>query len=475
MHKITSQDLEYFKDSSEVTFPAQLKVAETELVCTDLLRLLAGKRMVCTGQYNDQRVLFKLFFGASYKRRWVRELDGVTLIKQADIKTPELIASHCDDDSGIGYIVFEFIDNAKTLDTCLNEAKTTDDRMLFFQQALTLIAQMHSADIYQKDVHLDNFLDNGNELYLIDGDQLALEKGSNGLSDKRVIENLAMFFTQLFQWEHEYIDGFVTSYVELRKKAFPTNFLLSITQQLADYKQWREKKYIEKKVFRSCSAFDVIKNWRVFSVFSRKLDRCFVEQLVNNPDDFVEQGEVLKSGRTAIVVRIQLGDKAYILKRYNKKSQLHQCVRSLMTSRAAISWKNGHLLVFNHIPTAEPLLMLENRRGIFRGRSYILTEYIEGCHAFEYFEKNESAIEFDAMAGKINKLVKHAHQSGFIHGDLKAHNIWIKGSEPLLIDLDGMKKNNGEKQLIEKDWSRLYRDLGKREFSQSLFRGVVLK
>jgi len=475
MHEISNQDLESFKDSSEVTFPAQLKVAETELVCTDLLRLLAGKRMVCTGQYKGQRVLLKLFFGASYKRRWARELDGVTLIKQAGVKTPELIAWHCDDGSGIGYIVFEFIDNAKTLDTCLKEAKTSDDRMHVFQQALTLIAQMHSADIYQKDVHLDNFLDNGSELYLIDGDQLILEKGNNGLSEKKVIENLAMFFTQLFQWEHEYIEGFVTSYVALRKKVFPSNFLSSITLQLADYKQWREKKYIEKKVFRSCTAFDVIKNWRVFSVFSRKLDRSFVEQLVNNPDSFVEQGEVLKSGRTAIVVRIQFGDKAYILKRYNKKSQLHQCVRSLMTSRAAISWKNGHLLAFNHIPTAEPLLMLENRRGVFRGRSYILTEYIEGCHAFEYFEKDSSAIEFDAMAGKINNLVRHAHKSGFIHGDLKAHNIWIKGSEPLLIDLDGMKKNNDQQEGLKDDWLRLYRDLGKRDFSQALFKGAVLK
>jgi len=38
-----------------------------------------------------------------------------------------------------------------------------------------------------------------------------------------------------------------------------------------------------------------------------------------------------------------------------------------------------------------------------------------------------------------------------------------------------MKKNNGEKKLIEKNWSRLYRDLGKRDFSQALFKGAVLK
>jgi len=459
MHEISNQDLESFKDSSEVAFPAQLKVAETELVCTDLLRLLAGKRMVCTGQYKGQRVLLKLFFGASYKRRWARELDGVTLIKQADIKTPEVITSHCDDGSGIGYIVFEFIDNAKTLDTRLNEAKTPDERMRVFQQALTLIAQMHSADIYQKDVHLDNFLDNGSELYLIDGDQLILEKGSNGLSEKRVIENLAMFFTQLFQWEHEYIEAFITSYVALRKKAFPPNFLSSITQQLADYKQWREKKYIEKKVFRSCSAFDVIKNWNTFCVFSCDFSKNNALNIIKNIDALIDKGEILKSGRTATVARIDLCDEVYIVKRYNRKNWFHFIVRSLLESRAAVSWRNGHLLSFNSIATAKPLLILENRWGILRGRSYVVTEYIKGTHAFDYFNQSNE-VEKNALSEKISYLVSHLHQCGFSHGDLKPQNIWVAEEQPIFIDLDGMKKvRRGNEDNFLKDWERLNKSI----------------
>jgi len=459
MHEISNQDLESFKDSSEVSFPAQLKVAETELICTDLLRLLAGKRMVCTGQYKGQSVSLKLFFGPSYKRRWARELDGVTLIKQADIKTPEVITSHCDDGSGIGYIVFEFIDNAKTLDTRLNEAKTTDERMQVFQQALTLIAQMHSADIYQKDVHLDNFLDNGNELYLIDGDQLILEKGSNGLSEKRVIENLAMFFTQLFQWEHEYIEGFVTSYVALRKKAFPPNFLSSITQQLADYKQWREKKYIEKKVFRSCSAFDVIKDWNTFCVFSCDFSKNNALNIIKNVDALIDKGEILKSGRTATVAKIDLCDEVYIVKRYNRKNWFHFIVRSLLESRAAVSWRNGHLLSFNSLATAKPLLILENRWGVLRGRSYVVTEYIKGMHAFDYFNQSNE-VEKNALSEKISYLVSHLHQCGFSHGDLKPQNIWVAEKQPIFIDLDGMKKvSRGNEGDFLKDWDRLNKSI----------------
>jgi len=144
-----------------------------------------------------------------------------------------------------------------------------------------------------------------------------------------------------------------------------------------------------------------------------------------------------------------------------------------MPSRAAVSWKNGHLLEFNHIPTAKPLLMLENRWGAFRGRSYILTEYIEGSHAFDYFESSQSFDQRETMAIKINALVKHLHQSGFVHGDLKAHNIWVKGNEPLLIDLDGMEKDSSKDATLD-DWRRLYRDLASSDIEQPLFTGIKL-
>jgi len=118
-------------------------------------------------------------------------------------------------------------------------------------------------------------------------------------------------------------------------------------------------------------------------------------------------------------------------------------------------------------------LMLENRWGAFRGRSYILTEYIEGCHAFDYFEKNQSFNEREVVAVKINILVKQLHQAGFVHGDLKAHNIWLKGNEPILIDLDGMQKDSSKDATMD-DWQRLYRDLASSDIEQALFAGIKL-
>ena len=471
--ELKSQQLIAVNSETEVQLPFYINAGSTRLECSRILRLLVGKRLACKGYYQEQTVLMKIFFGASYKRRYQRELDGVRLIQRKGICTPRLIASNIDQESELAYIVFDYLDKVESLDDRLKQTSTAGQRLAVFKQALELIAQMHGASIYQRDVHLDNFLIDGSTVYLIDGDQIEKEAGENGLLYKFVVKNLAMFFTQLYPWETAQIDSLINTYIKLRMHDFPTSFCDDIRRQLHEYKQWREKKYIEKKVFRRCSAFDVIKNGSQYCVYSRELEQSRVEQFLANPDKAIANGKVLKSGRSAIVVKVKLNGQSYIVKRYNRKSYLHQIARSLIPSRAAVSWKNGHLLEFNNIPTAKPLLMLEKRWGVFRGRSYILTEYIKGCHAFEYFEQNQVMTEREALALKVNVLVKRLHQSGFVHGDLKAHNIWIKGDEPILIDLDGMEKITSNGKYMD-DWQRLYRDLANSDIKQLLFSGIKL-
>ncbi len=468
--ELNSKQLIAINNESDVQLPFFIKAGSVHLECVQLLRLLAGKRLVCKARYQGRTVLLKTFFGASYIRRYQRELDGIKLIQREAINTPRLIASIIDQKSSLAYIVFDYLEKVKSLNDCLKQASTVEQRLAVFKQALELIAQMHAASIYQRDVHLDNFLIENLTVYLIDGDQIEKEIGDNGLAQEFVVKNLALFFTQLYPWERAHIEPLLDFYVESRGQCFPMSFYEDTKRQLSEYKQWREKKYIEKKVFRRCSAFDVIKNWSQYCVYSREFGRARVQQFMADPDKAIANGRVLKSGRTAIVVKLELNGQVYVVKRYNRKSRLHQCARSLMPSRAADSWKNGHLLRFNHIPTAKPLLMLENRWGAFRGRSYVLTEYLEGCHAFDYFENSQPMAEREAMAVKINTLIKHLHQSGFVHGDLKAHNIWIKGNAPILIDLDGMERE--QQSLIVKDWSRLHRDLASSDVAAILFKGV---
>jgi len=146
------------KSGQDLELPFDINTQQSQLSCHEILRLLPSKRLVCKGLYQEKIVVLKIFFGQSYKRRYQRELDGVNLIKQAGISTPQLIASELDVENNLAYLVFEYIEQAVTLDDEIKQAQTAEQRLAVFKQALLLIAQMHQASIYQRDVHLDNFL-----------------------------------------------------------------------------------------------------------------------------------------------------------------------------------------------------------------------------------------------------------------------------------------------------------------------------
>jgi tRNA A-37 threonylcarbamoyl transferase component Bud32 len=475
MSKVPSHKAIFLQQNqtADISFPFKIESDALEynsLVCTRALRFLPGKRLVCQANYGGQNVLAKIFFGADYQRRWSREVKGVGYIHEAGIRTPHLLESVIDSTKKMAIAVFEFIDDVKTFDELRQEGSFFSPRTDFFQAALRIIAKMHDASIYQQDIHLDNFLAKDEKVYLVDGDQVHFEKAASGLLARLAVDNLAMFFTQLYPWQGELIEHLFDDYLAERGENGSGVTLLAVKQKLLKYRAWREKKYVGKKVFRTCSAFERIRNWKTFCIFSREFGRDNATHFIGAPDFWIEKGETLKSGRTATVARINLEGKFYLVKRYNRKSSHHQFARCLLESRSAVSWRNGHLLEFNGVPTARPLLIFERRIGPMRGCSYVLTEYLEGLHAFDYFQKDDCSSDAKVMAEKIVKLIENFHQCMFIHGDLKPHNIWITGNEPMLIDLDGMRKiDDNHGTLVDKDWSRLKRDLGNSEVATILF------
>ncbi len=470
----------FLKVASNLSFPYEVEsscLLGKVLSCTQLLRNLPSKRMVCQATYGGQTVLVKLFFGASYKRRWQREVDGVIHIASSGVRTPELLEAVVDEQQGIAFAIFEFIDQADTLDACWQKASGDGAKAAIFKQALDVIATLHNSGVVQEDIHLNNFLIGEGGLYLIDGDQVSLQKKGQALSVELAIDNIALFFAQFHPWEDDWVDQVFGCYLGLRGISMTEMPLQALKQKVKEQRTWREGRYVEKKVFRACSEFNLIKNWNNFSVFSREIDEEEAYRFINEPDAFIERGEILKSGRSATVAKIKFAGKSCVVKRYNKKSTHHRLARSLLESRAAVSWRSGHLLRFNGISTAAPLLMLEQRFGVMRFGSYILTEYISGEHAANYFSRDDCSAEAKAMAEKVRRLIVKLHQSEISHGDLKSHNIWIAENSPLLIDLDGMQKNRDKRrqeQLARRDWSRLFRDLGGSEIAPILFKGLNL-
>ena len=471
-------DFSKFKDSRDVTLPLQVCsdfLPKGSLECHQLMRLLPGKRLVFKAVYDGKTVLAKVFFGSGFKRRWLREVKGTKEIAGAKVNTPSLYASIEDKVQGFAVVLFEFIEQAETLETCYELEADIEKQLGYVKSAVNIIAKLHDAGVYQKDIHLSNFLMVADGLYLIDGDQVFSDLTKEGLAENKAIDNLAMFFTQLNPWEDELVETLFGYYLYSRKLMVSHISLAAVQKKLIQHRVWREKKYIEKKVFRTCSEFNVIKNRTNFCVFSRSIEEQEVQNFINNPDAYIDCGVILKSGRTATVAKIKFAGRYCVVKRYNKKSSLHRVARSLMESRSAVTWRNGHLLQFNGIPTAAPLLLFEQKCGPFRSGSYVITEYLEGEHLFDYFSRDDQSDDAIRMAKKVAELIHRFHRCGFSHGDLKPHNIWITNNEPILIDLDGMTKNKilkHHEQLKNDDWQRLSRDLGQSPIAEILFNGV---
>src|SRR5690606_42071750 len=68
---------------------------------------------------------------------------------------------------------------------------------VILHRALTLIGRMHRQGLQQTDLHLGNFLQQGDELYVIDGDAIEVSDPGLPLSDAARLDDLGPFFAQL--------------------------------------------------------------------------------------------------------------------------------------------------------------------------------------------------------------------------------------------------------------------------------------
>jgi serine/threonine protein kinase len=86
---------------------------------------------------------------------------------------------------------------------------------------------------------------------------------------------------------------------------------------------------------------------------------------------------------------------------------------------------------------------MEERWGLFKGRSYFLCPYIDGVDARHFFACDAQPNTTWAIAAKnICTMMKALVQNKISHRDLNLSNIILVANKPYLIDLDAMKHYN---------------------------------
>lgn len=432
-----------------------------------VLRYAAGKRVVALGAWRGRKVVVKLFFHP-LKSWWhaKQEVHGVKLLEQHNLHTPKLVANQPVMNLAGRALIFEYIDGAKHLDAQTGAAEVQD----FLLQAVPMLARTHQQGLLQQDLHPDNFIFTGTDLWCIDGSEM---RQRASLSASAKMGNLALLLAQFSlkqlgdarQWFDLYVDccgnrdtvslGSATTSRGLTAGPTPQTWH-HFTTKLWQVRAKRAQMLWEKAA-RNSTAIKVQQNffWRQITARVPHPALSTQDLPATLPEWFgSDQLTMLKKGNSATVIAYPGPAGTLVIKRYNIKNAWHGMRRAFKNTRAENSWCSAALLSYLDIATAPAVAVVERRWGWIRRESYLLMLQVSGA-PLDKFMLTASAQAREVVLAKIKDMTDALASCGVIHGDFKASNwLWDSEQQQLrLIDLDALHVVT-DQQSFEKQWAK---------------------
>lgn len=431
-----------------------------------ILRIVPGKRIVAECVWKNQKVLAKLFFRRGHwKQSMLRDLKGITLLLEAGIPTPKVIVQTTTADNSGAVLLIDFLKQATSLLTLFENANSEEEKTAIMQVGVSAIARCHQAGLWQRDIHLGNFMQSYGKIHVLDGGDIKGE--GKPLNRKTCLQNLAMFFAQFPFALDTRIPSLLNHYLKtadtLNAAATTTDALTrELQNSVVAARQQRLHNYA-RKLFRSTTAHRRVFTHNRTAIYDRSLDSDELRMIIKDPDRLLTHARMLKEGNSSTVAVVQFAGRDFVLKRYNVKGFLHGLKRLFQHSRAYNSWRNTAMLEMLGIATPHAYLMVEERAlWLLRRRAWFLSEYIDTENLLVQVEKDkDNTLPVASIVARF-KLLLQAFQTYHIsHGDMKASNFVIKDDHLYVLDLDAMKQHGSAKAArpyVKKDRERFVRN-----------------
>lgn len=411
--------------------------------CREVVRVVTGKRIVCRGQWSGLEVYAKIFLGPQAQRYAHRDRRGMEALGRAGILAPEVLYAGGDKNGKAQVLVFAAIeDGVNAEDFWHASASSPEKKHSLAKSLVTTVALHHEAGLLQTDLYLKNFLLKGNRIYTLDGD--AIQQLPQLFAQRAALNNLALLLSKFDVVDQQAgLPELLEAYAQARRWSDAPDVDL-MTRRIAAIRGKVAGKYAEHKVFRECSDIHVRQTNSQYRAVARSYASPKLLQALDDMDALlsITQVQRLKSGNTCTVGLTEIDGLKVVVKRYNIKSFLHGLNRALRQSRAAISWTNAHRLKMHGIATAAPIALVEKRMGWIRREAYYLAEYVDAPDIREFFaDRQKDPVMSTGVAHQVARLFYKLHLLGISHGDFKATNVKVAAGEPLLIDLDSMRRH----------------------------------
>jgi tRNA A-37 threonylcarbamoyl transferase component Bud32 len=470
--EITWNNLKRTKRPITAPFHLVLSSCKEVLYCNKIVRILPGKRLVAFGIWENKPVVAKLFYEPRQAARHAkRERDGIEALMVAGVLTPALYYEGKSKDQRIHALIFEKIDG-DNLDLLWQKKQSLEEIAPLMHLVTVELATLHVLGVLQHDLHFKNFIIKGQKIYTIDGGDIELF--NTPITKKASLESLALFFSQLGVGTEKLQESLLQVYAKSRGWIVKKYDLAQLKLFLQKCTSKRLQQY-SKKIMRTCTSFVRQDSITGLTIYDREYKSEEFLVALKNLDVLIASpaATLLKSGRTATVAKINIDGQPLIVKRFNIKGMMHWLRRSLRETRAQKSWRLGQRLRLMGIATVKPVALVEKRFLGFRGKSYLIMEYINGEHSGEYFSGTVRDTEAAATtANKIILLFENLAKLRITHGDLKMTNILFENDTPVLIDLDGMCEHNmvlGFKHTFHKEIKRFMQNWRDRPTIYTLF------
>lgn len=460
MTPMNPQDLRTITHECGVPFSVRIGADFEPLVCTELLRVLPGKRIVCKATFRSAPVIAKIFVDPVHAVRHLkREVDGLNALYAADITAPEIIHKTTLAGGAI-VLITQYLEDAVPLSALFETPAGEETRKHILEKVCKLIARLHKAGLAQNDLHLDNYLQKDEVLYCVDGSTIDHSSQGKPLAWKKSINNLGLFFAQFSDcWDPMISTGWA-SYLREHDQPVGVDWQQKL-QKAIDRHRRRRKRIFLSKIFRNCTEFVCQKNIREYWVCVRTAYTPAMQQLLQDPDRAIEKGQIVKRGGSSTVAQIVMDQQSLIVKRYNIKNWIKRIQRLILPRRVRIAWRNSHLLRFLGIATAKPIAMLEKRYAGLPTVGYIISEFLSGPDARDLTRQSRTeGTPFEPLVPKISELLESLARHRIGHSDLKATNMILVDDRFVIIDLDGLRVYNHWRyqRALRKDWLRLLKN-----------------
>ena len=443
--RLAQSEIRYTKHEIMSEVPFQLFIKRTYpqkrvecLSCTDLLRFVPGRRKVYEAFWDGRSVIAKVFsHKLSAKRHLRREWRGLNNLARRNLNVPKPLFYGQTED-GQWVVVAEKITDSSTALEAFQKIHDSTEKLDLLILVGKELAKQHIKGVMQKDLHLENFLLQDNEVFLLDVGQIRFYRCE--LGRKSSITQLAMLAAWLSDNQKEDINRLCKQYYKVRGWNFEKSDQTIFRKYLSVCRKRAISKGL-KKSLRTSKRFIKVRDGQYIAVFDKSFCRDaepfdFIERI----DALMDNGNILKNGNTCYVSHLRWNSKDVVVKSYNHKGIIHSLRHTIKKSRARRCWLNGHRLGIHNIATPKPLAYIEQRRGLLTWKSYLVTEYIEGLSLYNYLrdenvpqEKRKTAMQ--QVKNLLDKLARYR----ITHGDLKHTNILITKNGPVLTDLDSMQ------------------------------------